>query len=229
MNNKMILPSLWILLAIGCKENVNNTKIVQQSKSQVETVIVAKPDSISIVKNKKLIENELKEVLPDSTVNKLLILENNESLQKFYKDYKTISTIDRLRESPVVIFISKDKSQYLLAYQYEGNTKNNFSCFEIGYFENEKKLNQNSSYNVEDKIFETESKLSLGISLERLIEIKGNSYKTKNDKDESILTYRIDNYEKSSFLKKYNMPGYFMEFRLKNNKITKILFGFDYP
>ena len=225
----MILPSLWILLAIGCKENANNTKIVQQSKSRVDTIIVAKPDSISLVKNKQIIENELKDVLPDSTVNKLLILENNESLQKFYKDYKTISTIDRLRESPVVIFSSKDKSQYLLAYQYEGNTKNNFSCFEIGYFENEKKLNQNSSYNVEDKIFETESKLSLGISLEKLIEIKGDSYKTKNDKDESVVTYRIDNYEKSSFLKKYNMPGYFMEFRLKDNKVTKILFGFDYP
>ena len=225
----MILPSLLILLAIGCKENVNNTQIVHQSKSQVDTVIVAKPDSISIVKNKQLTENELKEVLPDSTVNKLLILENNESLQKFYKDYKTISTIERLRESPVVIFSNKDKSQYLLAYQYEGSTKNNFSCFEIGYFENEKKLNQNSSYAVEDKIFETESKLSLGISLKKLIEIKGNTYKTKIDKDESIVTYRIDNYEKSSFLKKYNMPGYFIEFRLKDNKVTKILFGFDYP
>lgn len=229
MNNKKILPSLWILLAIGCNEKANNAEIVQQSKSHIDSVIVTKPDSISLVKNKQIIGKGLKEVLPDSAVNKLLILENNKSLQKFYKDYKMISTIDRLRESPVVIFSSKDKSQYLLAHQYEGNTKNNFSCFEIGYYENEKKLNQNSSYNVEDEIFETESKLSLGISLEKLIEIKGDGYKTKNEKDESVVIYRIDDYEKSLFLKKYNMPGYFMEFRLKDNKVTKILFGFDYP
>ncbi len=117
----------------------------------------------------------------------------------------------------------------MLAYQYEGGTKNAFDCFEIGYFENDKKLLQNSTYNVDDKIFETESKLSLGTSLEKLIEVKGDGYITKKDNDKLIVTYRIDNYDKSSFLKRYNMPGYFMEFTLKDNIVTKILFGFDYP
>ncbi|MNR32107.1 hypothetical protein D3C85_1496660 [compost metagenome] len=88
---------------------------------------------------------------------------------------------------------------------------------------------QNFNYNVDDKTFETESKLRLGISLEKLIEIKGDGYITKKENDQIIVTYRIDNYDQSLFLKRYNMPGYFMDFTMKDGNVIKILFGFDYP
>lgn len=230
MNNKMIITTLLTLLAFGCKDkNDSHSNVVKHVKPNINTIVVSKPDSTYSVNKKIKVEGELKEVSPDSTINKLLFLENSESLKRFFSKDKTISTIEKLRESPIAIFSNSDKSQYLLAYHYEGNPKDQFSCFEIGYFEDDKKLIQNSNYNVDYKTFETESKLGLGISLEKLIEIKGNVYVTKKDKDQLIVTYRINNYDKSLFLKRYNMPGYFMEFTLKDNTVTKILFGFDYP
>lgn len=230
MNNKMIITTLLVLLAFGCKDKSDShADLVKHVKANVDTVVVSKPDSTNIEGRKIKVEEELKKVSPDSTINKLLLLENSESLKRFYSKDKTISTIEKLRESPIAIFSNSDKSQYLLAYHYEGNPKDQFSCFEIGYFENDKKLIQNPSYSIDNKVFETESKLSLGITLEKLIEIKGDGYVSKKDKDQLIVTYRIDNYDKTLFLKRYNMPGYFMEFTLKNNTVTKILFGFDYP
>ncbi|MEO4004946.1 hypothetical protein [Flavobacterium sp. CAU 1735] len=229
MNKKMIIPSLIMLLTVGCKNSNSDSNIVRQTDRTTDTVLVSRIDSTSIIKEKQKTEQEVKEVAPDTTINKILMLENGESLQKFYKDYKMISTVDRLRESPIVIFSNSDKSQYLLAYQYEGGSKNNFSCFEIGYFDNDKKLSKDSSYNTSDRIFQTESKLVLGLSLDEIIKIKGDGYKSKDENGETIITYRIDDYEKSPFLLRYNMPGYFIEFRLKNNKATRITFGFDYP
>lgn len=230
MNNKMIITTLLVLLAFGCKDkSETHTNVIKSVKANVDTVLISKPDSTEAANKKIKIVEEFKEVVPDSTINKILFLENSESLKQFYSKDKTISTIEKLRESPIAIFSNTNKLQYLLVYHYEGNPKDQFSCFEIGYFENDKKLIQNSSYNADDKIFETESKLSLGISLEKLIEIKGDGYVTKKDKDKLIVIYRIDNYDKSPFLKRYNMPGYFMEFTLKDNMVEKILFGFDYP
>ncbi|SHM44385.1 hypothetical protein SAMN05444484_10653 [Flavobacterium chilense] len=230
MNNKMIIiASLFSLLTLGCKDKSElQTTITKPAKVNINAIIASQADSAKLTKNAK-VEIELKEVSPDSTINNLLFLENSESLKRFYSKDKMISTIEKLRESPIAVFSNNDKSQYLLAYHYEGNPKDQFSCFEIGYFENDKKLMQNLNYSIDNKIFETESKIGLGISLEKLIKIKGDSYVTKQDKDQLIITYRIDNYDKSSFLKRYNMPGYFMEFTLKDNMVIKILFGFDYP
>ncbi len=58
-----------------------------------------------------------------------------------------------------------------------------------------------------------------------LIRIKGKSYK----KNENKIIYRITDYSNSNFLKNYNVPAYFLECTLKDNKIVKIKYGFDYP
>lgn len=160
--------------------------------------------------------------VPDSTINNVLTLNNSESSKQFYPEISSsVKLIERLRESPVLAFNSKAK-EYLLLYQYEGGVKNEFSCFEIGYVSN---LGENETINTDYKNFETESGLKLGLSLKELIKIKGKSY----TKEGSKIIYRVDDYPNSSFLKRYNMPAYFLECTLQNDRINKIKFGFDYP
>nr|WP_199001304.1 hypothetical protein [Flavobacterium sp. ASV13] len=229
MNRKIVIITFCFLVISGCQNN-NKYSNTEEPKTKIDSLLIMKSDSNLFSQKNSLKVLQLKEVAPDTAVNNRLFLENYNSVSNFYFGDSNFVVIDNgTREAPFVVFKNKDYTQYLLAYQYEGGTKNAFDCFEIGYFENDKKLLQNSTYNVDDKIFETESKLSLGTSLEKLIEVKGDGYITKKDNDKLIVTYRIDNYDKSSFLKRYNMPGYFMEFTLKDNIVTKILFGFDYP
>jgi hypothetical protein len=231
MNRNIVIVSFYFLIILGCQNNSKhpNTELVK-SKPGIDSILTMKSDSNSFSKKNSEKVSQLKEVMPDTTINNKLFIQNYNSVTNFYSGDSNFVVIDNgTRETPIVIFSNKDKTQYLLAYQYEGSIKNAFDCFEIGYFKNDKKLSQNYSYNVDDKIFETESKLSLGISLDKLIEIKGDGNITKKDKDKLIVNYRIDNYDKSVFLKRYNMPGYFIEFTLKDNIVTKILFGFDYP
>lgn len=161
-------------------------------------------------------------LLPDSTINNKLRLENYLSAEAFSKN--KIELIDLLRESPVAIFCNKDKSEYILAYQYEGNTKNAFSCFEIGYTDD--KILRNKCDVTEEENFSTESGIKLGMPLESLIAKKGSSFKMSGQ--DTVITYRINDLS-SNFLRRYNMPGYFLECSIKNAKIIKIKFGFDYP
>lgn len=228
MNSKIVISSLFVLLSVGCKNNSKHSNIIQQSKQKTDSILIAKSDTTSFVENKEKIKQELNEIVPDTTINGKLFLENYDSLSKFYLDYKSILTTDKIRESPVVIFNNRSKTQYLLAYHYEGGTKNSFDCFEIGYFVDDEKLNKIIPYKIDEE-FNTESNLGLGISFEKLVKIKGDNYKTQTINGEKVITYRIDNYDSSPFLKRYNMPGYFMEFKFKENKVIKITFGFDYP
>lgn len=108
----------------------------------------------------------------------------------------------------------------MFAYQYEGNTQNEFSCFEIGYCDEKTKKYAHSDYNN----FLTESDLFLGLTLEEVEKIKGKNYTKQGNK----ITYLIND-SSSVFLRNYNMPEYFLECVLKQNKVIKIKFGFVYP
>jgi hypothetical protein len=191
------------------------------SKQSKETI---NERSTVIRKQNTSLDNSIRQTVrfePDSTINNVLTLNNSESSIQFYPDVSSEKLIERLRESPVLGFNSKNK-EYLLLFQYEGGVKNEFSCFEIGYVSD---LDKNSTISTDYKNFETESGLKLGLSREELIKIKGESYTEEGDK----IIYQVDDYQNSSFLKRYNMPAYFLECTLKDDKIIKIKYGFDYP
>ncbi len=228
-----------LIFTISCFQNstVKNKKEIQQTKlknknfSKIDTfpTLTQKIDTFNYSiksKNNTLLFSQF---IPDSTINNKLILEDYLSLSKFYPNILEIKTINNIRECPIVIFALKNKLQYLIAYHYEGETINSFNCFEIGYFKNEKKLENKSYFYIQDDSFKTESNLFLGNSLKDLESIKGKNYLKNNLEDLEIITYRISDFDSSPFLKRYNMPSYFMEFTLKNDKIIKIKFGFDYP
>lgn len=217
MNKVFILSGLIILGTLfgSCKNALKN-----KSNKQIEVLV--RQDSSSVPK-----DNESR-VNPDTTINKRLILDDANSTEDFYPDYKNLFWIEGIREQLVSIFSNKSKSQYLLAYFYEGSSKNAFDCFEIGYWTEEKKLDKQKYFKTKEAGFETESGIKLGMSLADLIQKKGSDYKIETQKD-TIITYRIDNQKESDFLQRYRMPGYFMSFTVKDSKICHIMFGFDYP
>lgn len=222
--NKINLFFLCSVFIFGFK----NKNLVDRSNLHTDSIsILHQKDSVKkkiTVEMRK--ENLQSEILPDTTINDKIKLNNYGSIELFTQDYKSVKTIERIRESPVAAFVNSNGVEYLLASQYEGNTKNSFSLFEIGYV---KDIKQKIEYNkVDERTFETESGIHLGQSFRDLIQLKGDKYQISVQTD-TVVTYRINDYKNSQFLKKYNMPGYFLEFRIKNAKICNFKFGFDYP
>lgn len=179
-------------------------------------------NKMSTTKNN--INNEKAVFVPDTTINGELILDNSSALKNFYTISPKIKLVSALRESPVVIFFNNDQTEYLLAYQYEGNTENAFSCFEVGY--TNKELFRNKYSITQKNRFTTENKIGLGITLNKLISIKGNAYTLKPD---STIVYQIGDFANDKYLQQHNMPAYFLECAIKNSKVSKIKFGFVQP
>lgn len=212
------------VLLLNC--NNNTTQEQFRTKSQVSQAIVN--DSLERETRLSVKHQEnVKDVLPDTTINGKLRLENPVSSEEFYPNIDEINLIEYIRDSPVALFTNQQGNEYLMAYQYEGGTKNAFSCFEIGY---SKDFASESPNKTLAKNFKTESNLCLGMALKDLEVIKGKEYLKKDiDSNTTLVTYRINDMDSSPFLKRYNMPGYFIECTLKNDRITKVFFGFDYP
>ncbi len=161
---------------------------------------------------------------PDFKINQLELREEN-SLTYFYS--QNIRLLDHLRYSPVTVFTDKEKKEYLIAYQYEGDVKNSFSCFEVGYLKDDHTLEKDVAKTKYDN-FKTESGLKLGVTLEEITNLKGSDFKVEKKSNKQIIRYTIDNPDNPK-IKQYEMPPYFMEFYLKDNRLYKIIFGFEYP
>lgn len=161
---------------------------------------------------------------PDFKINQLELRKEN-TLINFSS--QNVVLHGNIRYSPIVAFANKEKKEYLLAYQYEGDVKNSFSCFEIGYLKDDAKL-ENDVVKTKYEDFETESGLKLGMTLEQITNLKGSDYKVEKKSNEEIIRYTIDNPDDPK-IKQYEMSPYFMEFYLKDNKLYKIIFGFEYP
>ncbi|MDR2206160.1 MAG: hypothetical protein LBE36_08410 [Flavobacteriaceae bacterium] len=197
---------LMICLLVSCNTSKNDTGLQENNKQKKENRIIYQPDS---------------------TINNVLYLQDYTSTDRFYNKSELKSEI-WIRESPIVIFSNKSKKEYLIAYQYEGGTKNSFECFEIGYFVDDMKLESLYVYHTDYESIKTESSLGLGSSFEEIINKKGISYTEKQIGDDLLIEYQINDMN-TPFLQRYNMPGYFEKFYLRDNKTYKIIFGFEYP
>ncbi|WP_461533109.1 hypothetical protein [Sinomicrobium sp.] len=225
MNRKLLIPFVFALL-LGCQ---SDNKKKQTLSDEVVSDTTITDTAFSLSQNRSVVSEEVyAEITPDTTLNQKLFLEDESSFSNFYDKPESPALVEQIRESPVVVFSNQNNSQYLLAYQYEGNTKNTFSCFEIGYFEDENSLGGKSNL-TDFPDFKTESGIGLGLSMAEIVQIKGEDYTTEESEGEKIVIYTIDDYEKSAFLKRYNMPGYFIRIALKDNAVRRIVFGFEYP
>ena len=212
-----------LILLLNCETNIKTEFIQNQGKSDSKKAILISGYTTKI---KKATHNEAHNFIPDTTINQKLHLEDYKSFHNFYSGNDTILNFEEIRESPVAIFRNVAYTQYLLAYQYEGGTRNAFDCFEIGYFTDDQTLKSKKVYKTEIDEFKTESNIYLGMSFKDLIRIKGKNYKTEIHKNKTLIIYRVID---SAFVNRYHMPGYFMKILIIDNKVFKITFGFDYP
>lgn len=167
--------------------------------------------------------------IPDTTVNEKLYLNNYNSIMSFYPCIDSLYLHLEQDVYAFCLFANISHTQYLKAFIYEGSLKNEFSLFEIGYLNHENIFSNGQIHDTKYSSFKTESGLSLGMDFESVLSVKGNEYDLqKRDKD-SLIIYRIEADDISGFCKKYNMPSYSLCLTIKNSKVNKIVYGFDYP
>jgi hypothetical protein len=77
--------------------------------------------------------------------------------------------------------------------------------------------------------FITESNIKLFMLKKDLVKIKGQPHLIDNINGEEILQYVINDFEKNSFLKRYNYPEYHAFYTFKQGKLVKMDYGFTYP
>lgn len=228
--SKIMLISILFLIS-GCKANnkENDSSIEDTARIQLRNV-VKRDSSVNIEKQENDSTNKvISNVMPDTTINKKLLLREGDSIHNFYSDSKSLELVERLRESAVIVFRNKSNNEYLLAYHYEGDTEYTYSCFEIGYLKNDKNISKSNFYQTHEDVFQTESGLSLGMPLNEVFRLKGEQYQSKKQDNFTILTFKITNINNSPFLKRYSMPSYFIEIWAAENEVKKIVFGFEYP
>ena len=120
--------------------------------------------------------------------------------------------------------ISADGKQRLTFYHHPGNTVKEFSEFKVNY--NETK-NRNDKA-TDDKEFNTESGIKLGMTSGELRSIKGEP-KITTENETTVFHYKIDDFQNSEFLKNYNMPIYYADYVFDNGYLIEFRFGFEYP
>jgi hypothetical protein len=158
---------------------------------------------------------------PDTTVGEIRLL-NSINIDKYLGE----NVMDRLVDEPSYScsIYSIDKNQRLTVYFHPGGTKKEFSEFKVDYVE---KTSRNN-FVTTDKEFITESKIKLGMTIGDLKAIKGEP--DSISKNNTIrFHYKIDDFENSEFLKKYNYPSYYADYEFENGYLIEFRFGFEYP
>lgn len=168
----------------------------------------------------KLSQN--RKFMPDTSINGLSLI-NSKSILNSLGDL--MQYLEKEKEIPYVLILSKDKKQYLKLSFFPGSNKNEFSYFEIGLLK-DKLLNKKNNLLSKYKIFVTENNIKIGISKQAFLKNRNKHFlKTKNN---DLYTYEVIDFKNSAFLKAYNMPSYRAKYRFDNDTLVQLEFGFDY-
>lgn len=130
--------------------------------------------------------------------------------------------INETEEGNFYLLINEKENLYLKAYQYEGDIEYSISLFEVGILGNidiEKfeDLNKKILNNID---FYTSNKLKIGSTRTGIKELLKLEFQELDNK----LIYKLD-----ENISKYNMPSYYLEIELENEKVKRYIFGFEYP
>jgi len=162
---------------------------------------------------------------PDTSLNNKLFLNDPASTVRAFGNITPLLNHDSA--FPDVYFLGSSGEQYLRMIILPGSTINSVSQFEVGYSSSLSNKNNKRPSNFPS--FVTENKTRLGITKDELVTIKGDKY-TEIKKDNAIIVrYVLNDFDNSSFLRRYNMPVYFAEYWIQENKLIRYRFGFEYP
>jgi len=212
-----------VILTISLLTNCNNSQSKSVNKDgKMECVPQAGRElREEYGKQQKLNRSECAFVDPDTSVAGIKIRNAESTLNILGRQAK-------LEGDSTYVFYSSDKKQKLGMTVHPGDYYSQVSIFNISYSDNSK---QNFRL-ISLREFKTEKGIKLGISKKEIIEKLGTCYVAKDSTTNTIeLNYRIElpNDSKTKLLTSNNMPIYYAKYRLINNKLENIEFGFEYP
>ena len=158
---------------------------------------------------------------PDTVIGQISLI-NSENVDTYLGENVMEKLADEVIPSSNVI--SRDSKQQLTFYFHPGGVKKEFSAFEVSYLTRKDR----NARMIKEKEFITENGIKLGMTMGEFRSIKGEPDTITNGKT-TIFHYQIDDFENSEFLKKYNMPIYYADYKFKNGYLNEFRFGFQYP
>lgn len=190
-----------------------------------DSFLLGENESINLNLNFNADSIEINNFIPDTSINGKLFLNNPHSIEMAFGNI--MANLNKDENFAYIYILNVSKQEYLKLVFFPGNTINSISQFEVGYVSSIP--NRNMKRTVEMLSFITENKIQLGMTKEEIIEIKGKGFIELKEGKAQIIRYVLKSFDKSSFLKRYNMPVYLEEFWIKDNKLIKYHFGFEYP
>lgn len=210
-------------MTISFLTNCNNSQTKSVDKSD-RLKLVPEPNKElqeEYKKQQELKKSECDFIDPDTSVVGIKIRNVESTLNILGRQTK-------LEGDSTHVFYSSDKKQKLGLTLHPGDYYCQVSIFKISYSDNSKQ----NFRQINSKEFKTEKEIKLGISKKEILEKLGTCYTTKDSTKNSIeLNYRIElpNDTKTKLLTSNNMPIYYATYKLKNDKLEYIEFGFEYP
>lgn len=216
---RIILAILILSLLTNCN-NSENKKIDKNDRMELV------PETENALKEEYEEQIELSQTPcvfsdPDSSVIGIKIRNAESTVNVIGKQTK-------LQGDSTYIFYSSDKKQKLGLTVHPGDYYSQVSVFSIAYSDNSKQ----NFRQLNSTEFETEKGIKLGIRKSEIIEKLGTCYVVKDSTENGIsLHYRLElpKDSKTKLLKSNNMPIYYATYKLRNNKLENIEFGFEYP
>ncbi len=205
---------IGILILTNCSNGTNEAK-------QGHRELVPNPEKYEHDGYSELQDTLKPSFKPDTTVGEIRLI-NSINIDEYLGE----NVMDRLVDEPFYncSVISTDKNQRLTVYFHPGGVRKEFSEFKVDYVDNSSK----NAFVTKDNEFITESKIKLGITIGDLKAIKGEPDKISKN-ETTKFHYRVDDFENSEFLKKYNYPSYYADYEFENGYLIEFRFGFEYP
>lgn len=159
---------------------------------------------------------------PDTSLFDIILLDPKSSIKQVGEKYVLIDDHkDMMRKH----FCSQDQQQTLTLFFHYGGSPNEVTEFQVKQYSP-----SDSATTLKTNNFVTNSGIKLGLSRQQIISILGNCFKTiRKDKHFEIIKYRIDNFDNSDFLTRFNYPVYYADYEFQDNKLVRFRFGFEYP
>jgi hypothetical protein len=128
---------------------------------------------------------------------------------------------------PTIQICNSKKTEILTLVFHYGGIRDSSSEFRIRNISEPPADSISPSKQIEH--FITGKGIHLGMSKKDISKILGDSFSEHKNGKMTTIHYRIDDFKKSRFLEKYNMPVYYGLYHFEKDTLIKFEFGFEYP
>ena len=126
-----------------------------------------------------------------------------------------------------IVLANRERRQYLRMTHYPGDPMGVMSVFEIGYLSDLDSCLSYESYDY-DGAFLTNNNVSLGELVDNIVKVQGKPARIEEKDGCKIYCYWVDE-TNSEYVRENNECAYFIDYWIKDRRLVKLRFGFEYP